>query len=320
MIQLLSANYITDPDSEGIQMLSNGDYVRWGQYNDFPNYLIELVQSVGELNAIILQCHNYITSATPPNTLTNTINKLVQDYLTFGGFACKVVKSYDGTKKYLYYVDIKDFRTNENNTEFYLYQNERWNKIEKKETEEWCFYKGNEYRNTYPLPIWYSGLKSAEILKEIRTFNLSNIRNNFSSSGILSINGSTLSTTQMKELKKRIETSFCGANNAGKVLVVNDSNTESKIDFVRVQPDNLADLYKSLQESAQNDLYIAFRINKMLLGENIMSGFSNQEFADAFSLFNNSVIIPIQKSISNFLYSKGITYTFEPMTITFQQK
>lgn len=320
MIQLLSANYITDPDSAEVQMYSNGEYVRWGVYDDFPNYLIELVQNVGELNAIILQCHNYITSATPPNTLTNTINKLVLDYLTFGGFTCKVVKSYDGTKKYLFYVDIKDFRTNENNNEFYLYQNGKCQKLPSKETEEFCFYKGNEYRTTYPLPIWYSGLKSAAILKEIRTFNLSNIRNNFSSAGILSINGSTLSTTQMKELKKRIETSFCGANNAGKVLVVNDSNTESKIDFVRVQPDNLVDLYKSLQESAQNDLYIAFRINKMLLGENIMSGFSNQEFADAFTLFNNSVIIPIQKSISSFLSSKGINYTFEPMTITFQQQ
>lgn len=318
MIQLFSANYVTDPDSSSVAMYSNGDYVRWGADNDFPKYLLELVQNVGELNAIILQCHNYICAATPPNELSETINKLVLDYLIFGGFACKIVQSYDGTKKYLYYVDIKDFRTDETNTQAYIYKNDTWTRVKDTNVEKYLFYKGNNYRTTYPLPIWYSGLKSAEILKEIRTFNLSNIRNNFSSSGILSINGSTLSTQQMKELKKRIESTFCGANNAGKVLVVNDSNTDSKIDFVRVQPDNLANLYKSLQESAQNDLYIAFRINKMLLGENIMSGFSNQEFADAFTLFNNSVIVPIQKNISTFLASNGITYKFETTQIKFE--
>lgn len=316
-LQLFTANYVNDPDSTAVRMYNNGKFVGWGLDNKFPDYILELVQNVGELNAIILQIHNYVCASTLTNKYKEVVDRLVMDYLIFGGCVCKVSKSLDGSERFLYYVDLANYRTNTNGDAFFKKEGEDFEKLKQTEQTSFYFYKGTNYRTFYPLPIWFSGLKSAEILNNIRTFNLNNIKNNFSSSGILSINGSTLSTQQMKELKKRIEETFCGAQNAGRVLVVNDNNTDSKIEFTRVQPDNLVDLYKSLQESAQNDLYIAFRINKMLLGENIMSGFSNQEFGDAFKLFNNSVIIPIQKQIEGFLLSCGINYKFEQTQIQF---
>lgn len=316
-LQFFTAESIHGAEDTAVRMFHNGKYVGWGLDNHFPQYILRLVQSVGELNAIILQIHNYVCASTPQNKYKDVVDRLVMDFLLFGGFVCKVSKSIDGSEKYLYYVDIANYRTNEDGDVYFCKEGTNFEKVEPTEQTTYHYYKGTNHRSFYPLPIWYSGLKSAEILNNIRMFNLNNIKNNFSSSGIVSIKGSTLSSQQMKELKKRIETTFCGAKNAGRVLVVNDNSNESKIEFTRIQPDNLADLYKSLQESAQDDLYIAFRINKMLLGENIMSGFSNQEFGDAFKLFNNSVVIPIQKQIERFLLQCGINYTFEQTQIPF---
>ena len=318
--QSFFANYIPDEPLFPMKICSNGEYMMWGVKNDFPPYLLDLVQNVGELNAIILQMHNYICSATPYNKNKDVVDRLVMDYLIFGGCVCKVVKSKDGSEDYLYYVDIANFRTDETCTKTFLRtdnDSRTFKEVKHKDGVRYYYYKGSNYRTVYPFPIWYSGLKSAEILNQIRIFNLSNIKQNFSGNGILSIKGSTLSSQQMKELKMRIENSFCGAHNAGRVLVVNDNATDCKIEFTRIQPDNLADLYSVLQESAQKDLYIAFRINKMLLGENIMSGFSNQEFRDAFTLFNYSVIIPIQRRIEEFLLKCGIQYKFETTQIQF---
>ena len=134
------------------------------------------------------------------------------------------------------------------------------------------------------------------MLNQTRNFNLNNIVNNFSGGAIVSFNGTQMKSKELKEVKQKLEDGYTGSNNAGKMLVINNPNDEGKVEVIRLQPDNMGDLYKNLQDSSEHDLFVSFRINPMLLGLNESTGFASQEFENAYVLFNTTVIKPIQNN------------------------
>ena len=175
--------------------------------------------------------------------------------------------------------------------------------------------------NINPIPIWVSALKSVEVLNQTRTFNLSNITNNFSGGALISFNGTQLKSKEMKEIKEKVEAGYTGVNNAGKMLVVNNPNGEGKIEVVRLQPDNMGDLYKGLQESSVDDLFVAFRCNPILLGKNDTNGgFNKQEFAEAYKLYDQTVIKPLQNNIIKGLKKLGLDISFKPFKINWDNE
>lgn len=319
-----------------IDKKSSRDYVYWGQDNKLPQYLFDTYLNCSELQSLVNTVSDYILGSgietdyslisDQDETLEEIIQKCILDYILFGGFTVECIRNKVEQVVKINYVNVMNVRVDEGLTTAYI--SNQWNsyspknlvslplfKRNKNQSHFILYYRGSLTRNINPIPVWFSGLKSAETLVQTRSFNLNNIINNFSANGILAFNGVEIQGEEMKKLTNEVEGSFCGSENAGRLLVVNNQSADGKVEFTRLQPDNTADLYTALQENATNDLYVAFRINKMLVGQNVQTGFSNMEFENAFKLFDATVIKPLQSNIKKVFSSIGIEISFKPFKI-----
>lgn len=316
-------------------------YVNWGEDNKFPVYIWESYLKCSNLQSIVNTVTDYIIGdgidtkytylSDDDETLEEVIKKATLDYILFGGFAVECIRNANGDIVRVNYQNVMNIRVDEELTTAYL--SNKWGSWSGKsivtlplfdksiKQPHFIFYfRGSITRNINPIPIWVSALKSVEVLNQTRTFNLSNITNNFNGGALISFNGTQLKSKEMKEIKEKLEAGYTGTDNAGKMLVVNNPNGEGKIEVIRLQPDNMSDLYKGLQESSINDLFVAFRCNPILLGKNDTNGgFNKQEFAEAYELYNRTVITPLQNNIVNSLNKLGLEIEFKPFNINWEK-
>lgn len=317
-------------------------YVNWGEDNKLPDYLWDSYLKCSNLQSIVNTVTDYIVgegidttytfTSDDDETLEEVVKKAVLDYILFGGFALECIRNAKGNIVRVNYQNVMNVRVDEELTTAYL--SNKWGSwsgkniinlplFDKTEKQPHFIYyfRGSITRNINPIPIWVSALKSVEVLNQTRTFNLSNITNNFSGGALISFNGTQLKSKEMKEIKEKVEAGYTGVNNAGKMLVVNNPNGEGKIEVVRLQPDNMGDLYKGLQESSVDDLFVAFRCNPILLGKNDTNGgFNKQEFAEAYKLYDQTVIKPLQNNIIKCLKKLGLDISFKPFKINWDNE
>lgn len=319
---------------------TNKKWINWGEDNKMPQYIWDSYLKCSNLQAIINSFMNYITGngikihytgKTNEYSIEDTIEKCIFDYVLFGGFAIECLRNIKGDIVVVNYLDVQNVRVNEDLTTAYL--SNKWGSYSGKDIIELplydpkqkqnhfiLYFRGNITRNINPIPMWISSLKSVEVLNQTRNFNLNNIINNFSGGAIITFNGTQIKAKEMKEIKENLEDKYTGSNNAGKLMVVNNPNGEGKVEVTRLQPDNMGDLYKSLQESSEHDLFVSFRINPMLLGINESTGFAAQEFENAYALFSETVIKPIQRTINKVLKNIDLEIQFVDFKIDWKEE
>lgn len=316
-------------------------YVNWGEDNKLPEYLWDSYLKCSNLQSIVNTVSDYIVGSGIESTYTflsdedetieEVVKKITLDYILFGGFAIECIRNAKGDVVRVNYQNVMNVRVDEELTTAYL--SNRWGSwsgkniitlplFDKREKQPHflLYFRGNITRNINPIPIWVSALKSVEVLNQTRTFNLNNITNNFSGGSVISFNGTQLKSKEMKEIKEKLEAGYTGTENAGKMLVVNNPNGEGKVEVTRLQPDNMGDLYKNLQESSKDDLFVAFRCNPILLGKNDTNGgFNKQEFAEAYKLYNATVILPLQNNIVKCFKKIGLDISFKQFKIDWEE-
>ena len=315
-------------------------YVNWGEDNKLPDYLWDSYLKCSNLQSIVNTVSDYIVGSGIDSTYTflsdedetieEVVKKITLDYILFGGFALECIRNAKGDVVRVNYQNVMNVRVDEELTTAYL--SNKWGSwsgkniitlplFDKREKQpHFLFYfRGNITRNINPIPLWISALKSVEVLNQTRTFNLNNITNNFSGGAVIAFNGTQIKSKEMKEIKEKLEAGYTGSDNAGKMLVVNNPNGEGKVEVTRLQPDNMGDLYRNLQDSSKDDLFVAFRCNPILLGKNDTNGgFNKQEFAEAYKLYNATVILPLQNNIVKCLKKIGLDIKFKPFKIDWE--
>jgi hypothetical protein len=161
------------------------DWVKYGESNNYPQYLVLLFNRSAKHNAIItskqlyisgkgveidqadmqgddiVKLQAYINAPNQYETLNDLMKKTVLDYELFGGFYLKVVgkKGKDGVAE-IYHVDYCNVRSNEDNTEFYL-------------SSEWINEQGDENSNPKDiktLPAYDINKKQAESIFYLKAY------------------------------------------------------------------------------------------------------------------------------------------------------
>ena len=303
----------------------NAPYVKWGDDNLFPDYLYELFHNSSQMAAIILQMKNYvlgngITSNFPlkivnrkMDTFENFIDKLVFDYLLYNGFAFQIIKNKLGQIAELNHLDFKYVRVDEDETKVFYSKDwskgrrtplvyDRWD-INSNSSNSVYYYKGQLTRQCYPEPFYISCLTSLEISTQIGTFHLNNLLNGFNPSSIINFNnGANLSEDVQDEIETAVTEKFCGTENSSKILLSFNDDISHRTTFERLPDDGSIDKYNNLIVTTEKDIFRAFRMNKLLLGDSSEStGFNKQSYLESFALYNKSVIEPIQREIESVL-------------------
>lgn len=303
----------------------NAPYVKWGEDNNFPDYLFELFKNSSQMAAIILQMKNYVLgSGTTSNfhlkivnrkleTFENFIDKLVFDYLLYGGFAFQIIKNKLGQIAELNHLDFKYIRVDEDETKVFFSKDwskgrrtplvyDKWD-VNSNSSNSVFYYKGQLTRECYPMPFYISCLTSLEISTQIGDFHLNNLLNGFSPSCIINFNnGSNISEDVQDEIEEAVKEKFCGTENASRILLSFNDDLTHKTTFERLADDGMIDKYNNLQQTTEKDIFRAFRMNKLLLGDGSdNTGFNKQAYLESFALYNKSVIEPIQREIEGVL-------------------
>ena len=306
-------------------------YIHWGEDNKLPNYLWDNYLSCSNLQAIVNTIVDFVIgegvdTVFSQESFADNIQKWVTDYILFGGFAVEALRNRNGDIAQLNYINVMNVRVDEELTTAFLSNNwGSWSgkdiielplyKEDEKQPHFIYYFRGNITRNINPIPMYIASLKSIEILNNVKNFHLNNLTNGFTASTIINLNDGTIKTRELSEIKKQLEEKFTGSSNAGKFILMNGGDKEHEATVVRLDADNFGDLYKALTESSESDLYVAFRINPMLVGVNVQTGFSKEEFENAFALYNSTVITPIKNIFIKQFEKLGAPVSFRDFKI-----
>lgn len=306
-------------------------YINWGEDNKLPNYLWDNYLSCSNLQAIVNTVVDFVIgegvdTVFSQKDFVENIQKWVTDYVLFGGFAVEGLRNRNGDIAQLNYINVMNVRVDEELTTAFLSNNwGSWSgkdiielplyKEDEKQPHFIYYFRGNITRNINPIPMYIASLKSIEILNNVKNFHLNNLTNGFTASTIINLNDGTIKTRELSEIKKQLEEKFTGSSNAGKFILMNGGDKEHEATVVRLDADNFGDLYKALTESSENDLYVAFRINPMLVGVNVQTGFSKEEFENAFALYNSTMITPIKNIFIKQFEKLGVPVSFRNFKI-----
>lgn len=340
-IQLLNLSSML-PETQAVPFVidkkSSRDFVLWGENNKLPQYLWDTYISCSDLQSCVNRCADYFGTANvskPEYLLTDDddwaelIQKCIFDYILFGGFALEGIRNKMGDLVRLNYINIMNVRVDEElETAFISNKWGTWQGKDMVKLPLWTkgsldnhfiyMYRGAITRNIYPVPIWFSSLKSAQTLNETRNFNLRNIQNNFAANVIISLNGTSIKTRELEEIKEKLEASYTGTENAGKSMLINNTNTDGKVEVMRLDSDKAADIYSSVQDSAKSDMYVAFGINPMLLGVNQNTGFNTDEFQNSYKLYSATIINPLQNNVIKAFSKLGVSVSFDEFKIDWE--
>lgn len=331
---------------------SGKPFLSYGVDNRFPNYLWELYLRSALLQSIIEGTQNYTTgngiffsetediqrlkdnANSDGETLEDIINRVVVDYLIFGGFSLQIIYNKLGKISEIYWLDFRNVRLNKEGDK--AYYSEDWIRHAndfitydvfnpKKENKKSCvfYYRGHISRGVYPIPRYNGALSAIETSTEISKFHLNSILNNFSGNFVVNFNNGIPSEDVKEEIERKLKQKFGGADNAGKFMVVFNDNKDNAVTVERIQDDNFDKKYDALRTSTFKEIFVAFRAIPQLFGFSLEgTGFDAVEYQNSFALYNKTVVQPIQRDmqkcfdkifgINNSIVFNSFTYLDEP--------
>lgn len=296
--------------------------------------MFELYTKTPLMKSIIASIVDYVCGSmeteyshinTNGDEIEDIIRKCVKDYCIYGGFSLIVNKYRDSNV--VEYISFKNLRTNTQHSHFWYHP--KWGSTTAKAIEYPRWSKNTDAEHSilyvcadnvpadkaYPIPVYSGAVTDLMTSCEISNFHLSSILNNFSASAVINFNNGEPDEEQKRNIERQLNEKFCGSSAAAKMLVTFNENKESAVTVERLAEDNFDQKYTALKESIHENIYTAFRINPILIGLNVATGFSKQEFSEAYDLFYITVIIGLQSMVARALKKVGIDIEFGKLDI-----
>lgn len=155
---------------------------------------------------------------------------------------------------------------------------------------------GNQY---YTLPEYYSAMNYIQLDGAVSRFHLSNIKNGLAPSLMFNFHQGTPTPEIMEKTKKTIEEKLSGEYNAGKILMFFNQDKDSAVTVDVIETSDVDKQYILLNNMLIQNILTASRITSPLL-VGIKSAAqlgSSSELLNAYEIFYNQVIQPVQERI-----------------------
>lgn len=317
-------------EKDVVKKTHGGAYLRWGEMNAYPNYLIDLYYNSSKHGSIVKYKHQYLCGKTddsvklaPVNgygdNLYDVFKSLVYQYLLYGGFVllrkkelgrtilevlpfhkCRIDESFS----VLYYAD---FISSE---EAFKYKPNRSVEIQefsinKKSDDITCFVYINDILDrVYPVAEYSSALNIIELESKIIAFWNNFVNNNLTAGFLVNIFGKHgLTEEEKNKIASRFVQQFSGSSKAGKMIIEFPVNKDNETSITPIDVPDFVEKYKVLNDVVMQEIFIAHNITSpMLFGirtEGQLGG--RNELLDAFELFRNNYIISNRSNILNWL-------------------
>lgn len=343
MFQSFSGEELKIPNfSENI--VNGKDWVYWGQDNLYSNFLI-LLKDKSPIHSAILQRKVAYTMGdgieNPQNfpmfkgELDYEIVKMLDDYYLANSFAINIVWSRDGQSiSYAEHVDITKIRYGKPNAygkiESYWYSND-WNDIRKgynKPVEfkaydpenpngsQLFIWRGySQGTNVYPKPEYLSGVGWIVLDYTLQNFHVNNAQNSFSPSMSVILSGPVPESQEERDyIWKEIKKQYGGSRGAGEIFLVFAPDGAQSVQLQPINNNNNDERYLALAEMTRDMILTSQQVvSPMLFGVKTSGQLGGrQELLDAYELFLNTTIKPVQlmfSSVFNKLFGSELVFT-----------
>ena len=313
---------------------SQNGYVKYGDDNLFPQYLIDLYKSSATHNALCTSiAYMIFGDGVQADTLEarlkiqewgldDEVRKACLDLKIQGGFALEVVYSIDRTTiskvRHCPFENIRSAEVDEDeNVEFYYYSKDWSDKrcepelvraFSPDEAVEYPvqilyvkpFSPGSYY---YPKPDYIGSIDYIELDKEIGKYHINNIKNGMAPSFHLAFKNGTPSQEERRKIRNDVERQLAGATNAGKFIMTFSDQPDRKPDF---EPFPLSDAdkqYQFLSEEVVAKIMVGHRVTSPMMFGVMAPGKlgGGMELKTAEEIFSDDVIAPYQMVVTRTL-------------------
>lgn len=295
-------------------------FISYGEDNMIPEYLHTLYNEVSTLKTIINGTADYVagddivTDKADANmegdSWKDIVTLIAKDYLIYGGFALEVIRNKAGKPAYVNYIDFRYLRSDKDNNLFWYSEDygKKYTRADKtivlpkfnKDADDVksILYVKNDRTSTYPTPIYSGAIKACEIERHIDEFHLSELENGFYGSYMFSFNNGIPEDEQKEEIEKNINEKFCGSSNVGRVLINFADSKDNSLEVEKLDVVDFSDKYTAAATRSREQIYCSFGAIPQLFGlMTAATGFSEQEFNEAFKLYNRTKVRSIQRLI-----------------------
>lgn len=316
-------------------------WINWGYKNDYPLQLSSLYynspthQSCVDfaVSAIVGEGVDYDKmelsnqEEVVPNyteTWDELLEKISLDYILYGAYAIQIIKNKDDKTYSFYHQAIGDVRCSPKDedgiiTSYWISSD--WTNLVKypaievpafgfQEDEKLSQGKTYLYVSTdyspdleyYQMPKYASALKAIQSEIELQRYDLRSIMNNFSASGILSMNRID-DEEEKKMVLDNIEAMFQGSDNANSLMITFKNNGEDNpVTFTKIDKDiTNVNLFSENNDRNINRILSSHRIpSKQLIGydaDSAMLGGEGNLLNVAYNLYNKTVADKNRKKI-----------------------
>ena len=313
------------------------ELVKFGEYNDFPDYLVNLFNNSSThetcVNAIVEAIKGDGLTAEPTFVLdtansmgeswNDIFSKVAKDYYLFGGFALEVIYNKLRTKvAEIYHVPFASVRAKEANHRgqceaYYIARD--WDTRGKYEVDmtkalempaynphkkaeqpaQLYYYKPyHPLQHYYPLPKYVGALKVIELDTEVDNFHVNNLKNGMTPS--LAITTYTnASDDDRRAIENQLRLQYEGTSQAGQMFYMDVPDRDMKPDIEPIPISTADGYYTTINDMVVQKILTAHRITSpLLVGISQPGSLGNRdEMLDAYTLFLNMVIKPYQQDI-----------------------
>lgn len=319
-----------------VSKVSGKEWMAFGDNNDMPQVYKDTVEECSTLGSVVDMISTYICGAgiqgdreidEQGTMLSELLEKIVYDYISTGAFAVQLLRNPYGELTKLAYVDINRIRLNEDGNR--IFYNKNWGKYTRdtRVYDRWVkesisdnsimYVKNPKTRELYGKPLWHSSLRDALTMIEASKSNYNSILNQFSPNTLISFNQGVPDPETKDEMEKAIIGKYTGSR-AAKIFVTWSDSQDTAPTLQSFSAEDYTDKYNAVMESAKQNILTSFRVSPQLVGIATQTGFTSQEYKDAFELLYSTQIQPMQRYIEKQFKKLNINFTFNKFEVDFK--
>jgi hypothetical protein len=136
---------------------------------------------------------------------------------------------------------------------------------------------------------------------EIAQFHLSNITSGMTPSMHVGFSNGVPTEEERRTIERQLNAKFSGSGNAGKILITFNDGKETAPVIEPIQMNDAQSAWEGMSKQAVNQILAGHRVTSPILfgvrAEGSGLGNNADELRDAYSLFNNTVVVPFQNTL-----------------------
>lgn len=305
--------------------------VSWGPDNQFPNSLWLMAQASPTLSAIIngtvelikgeeiilnpdihsngdLYYYPFINRY--DETIVDLVEALTRDYMLYGMYAIQIIYNKLGNIAELCPLPAEFIRLNEDRS--LIYFSKKWRKFSTNSVAYSRFdrdniidnksqvfiYTNSGHRQVYGISPQNSALEDISAEAFSAKYVRKSLQNGLSARYIVDLpNTANLTDEQKSDIEDAITDKFTGWQNSGSFALYFNSG-DSGLNITKVDMENSNEIFKSIRDAASQNIFIVNHATPNLFGlPTATTGFSQQEYDQAYALYKKMTIDPIKSVI-----------------------